>query len=108
MKTKHTPAPWEVFEHSWSNSGIYGGDKNSKNICNLSIYDEATEETQNELTKEMDANAKLIAAAPELLESLELLLETCEYSDANHEEYNAAVAAIAKAKGITPCTTNQP
>jgi len=63
----HTPGPWELFEHSWSDSSIYGGPKNEKLICKFSIYGEATEETQEHLEKEMDANARLIAAAPELL-----------------------------------------
>lgn len=33
----------------------------------MSIYDEATEETQAELEDEMNANARLIAAAPEMI-----------------------------------------
>lgn len=70
----HTAGPWEVFEHSWSDSSICGGNRNSKTICSMSIYSEATEETQLALESEMDANAHLIAAAPDLLEALRPLV----------------------------------
>ena len=51
------------------------------------------------LHTDIEANARLIASAPELLEALINLLETCEYGDSNADEYNAAAKAIAKAKG---------
>lgn len=70
--TKHTPGPWEICEHSWADTGIYteGG---GKRIAGLSIYDEATEKTQSKLEDQMLANAKLIAAAPDLLKALQEL-----------------------------------
>lgn len=50
---------WEVVEHSWSDTSIMCGDKT---ICTMSIYDEATEETQEELEDEVSRNFKLIAS----------------------------------------------
>lgn len=65
--SKHTPGPWRVVEHSWSDTGIYS-DKH--HIAHLSIEGVATERNQSELEASMGANAKLIAAAPDLLEAL--------------------------------------
>lgn len=69
---KHTPGPWRVVEHSWSDTGIYS-DKN--HIAHLSIEGVATESNQSQLEASMGANAKLIAAAPELLEACQTLAE---------------------------------
>ncbi|OZI26934.1 hypothetical protein CAL26_04995 [Bordetella genomosp. 9] len=54
------------------------------------------------LRKEQEPNARLIAAAPELLEALEELLwrAECELSDPTTEVDNAR-AAIAKAIGVS-------
>jgi hypothetical protein len=71
MAGKHTSGPWTVVEHSWSDIGVYAG---AHRVCLLSIYDEATEETQSELEARDSANARLIAAAPELLEALQTLV----------------------------------
>ena len=102
----HTPGPWELFEHSWSDSSICGGVKNSKKICSLSIYDDATEENQSELESEMDANARLIAAAPELLEALQecvieldCLMKTRPAYQGGMNMVERAKSAIAKATG---------
>jgi hypothetical protein len=58
--------------------------------------------------KEAEANARLIAAAPDLLEALDSLLEQTldldlasgnELMDREKEAYEKAIAAIAKARG---------
>lgn len=46
--------------------------------------------------EEAEANARLIAAAPEMLEALEGILAI---TDRDHAAWNKARAAIAKAKG---------
>lgn len=51
MIKQHTPTPWEVIEHSWSDSSIY--DSNGKCILTVSIYNDATEENQEDLEDEM-------------------------------------------------------
>lgn len=54
------------------------------------------------------ANARLIAAAPELLEAMELLNDEAEVGHAEYQDWcetcravKAAKAAIAKARGVT-------
>lgn len=61
MKTKHTPAPWAVTS-------------NANNQLSCFIHG-----AESELISIVDneANAKLIAAAPELLQALKHLLNTC-------------------------------
>lgn len=97
MAGKHTAGPWAVVEHSWSDIGVYASEHR---VCLLSIYDEATEETQSELEARDSANARLIAAAPELLEALWVATE----HNALHfgERHNTVIqgrAAILKATG---------
>lgn len=53
--------PWTVEKHSWSDTGIYEGDRS---IAMLSIEGRATEETLASLEAEMAAHARLISAAP--------------------------------------------
>lgn len=73
MSTKHTPAPWEY----------QGGDNASVEVnigettANIDRQDKNT--GQYVISREeMEANAKLIAAAPELLEALEELMKVYE------------------------------
>lgn len=89
--SKHTPGPWQVVEHSWSDTGIYS-DKH--HIAHLSIEGVATESNQSQLEASMDANAKLIAAAPELLNAVRFLLSNPDnrISPADIEAANAAIA----------------
>lgn len=66
---KGTPGEWEIIEHNWSDTSIMSG---GKTICTVSIYDEATEETQDELEAEVLANFKVIKTAPKMLEMLKV------------------------------------
>jgi hypothetical protein len=94
---KHSSTPWRKFEHSWDSTSI--ADSNGNIICSLSIYDEATEENQQELEAQMDANAKLIKAAPELLQNLLIMLELIRLGyNANEcsKEIKTAEEVIAK------------
>ena len=67
---KHTPGPWTKVDHNWSQTSIV---TRNRTICRLDITDEATEETEQALAGEAEANANLIAAAPQMLEALEEL-----------------------------------
>lgn len=75
MEFKGTKGKWELIEHNWSDSSIMCGDGV---ICTSSIYDDATEENQEQLESEMSANMTLIASAPEMLNLLKAMCE--EYS----------------------------
>ena len=101
MGTKHTPGPWvwecdpeedcgtnmfgadgvQVIEYAhWSSGMAFANDNRSINV----------------------ANARLIAAAPELLGALEDYVKTHEFlGHADRPHYRAAIKAIAKAKGET-------
>ena len=94
MDTKHTPGPWDV------SSGM--------------VWHEGTpiarmdRETPDTTPVERDCNARLIAAAPELLEAVDLLLDglvptaTLDgfISPESERAINAAHKAIAKATGV--------
>lgn len=92
MSTKHTPGPWIAHEDAIFQEKPHG--EVSPLICDTINGRKFTGE-------ERGANARLIAAAPELLDALQSLLARVS-SDiiANqcwHEEQRAARAAIAKA-----------
>ena len=91
MKTLHTPAPWQVDYSGNCHIGII--DKNERTIafCNL----------QNEDGHEDELNARLIAAAPDLLEALDWALRQLEDDlDPDHQvAFDVAFYTLRKAKG---------
>lgn len=106
---KPTPGPWSVCEHSWCETSIRAPSTDHA-LCRLDI-NHATEESQEADEAQMAANARLMAAAPELLEAAKLVLEWYEAED-NHsgtdfyqrmqmcrDSEDAIRAAIAKATG---------
>lgn len=101
MQSSFTPGPWRVFEHSWCDTSI-GAPGTSNAICRLDI-NHATEESQEADEAQMAANARLIAAAPELLEALQRLSAQCTRlrlpDQAETDAEKTARAVIAKATG---------
>lgn len=96
MNGKHTPGPWSQDKYG----NVISADKETIKVEGVSLSGRSTEETR--------ANARLIAAAPELLAALEAMLEAVRqnidgipptadqiFAKAGH----SAVAAIAKATG---------
>jgi hypothetical protein len=110
---QHTPGPWEVdpSEYSdmiWTAGSPYGQDK--MHIADVRGWGHLTGRgscafSDANASKIMEANARLIAAAPELLAELERLV-TYFGPDRGPAELRAklndARAAITKAKGNTP------
>ena len=101
MTQKHTPAPWLVFDNHPDRACLHVAPEGSNPVCN----DVATVYTSN---KNADADARLIAAAPELLEALEFIFEQVTNEKNHHHTLGAfshgagidmAKKAIAKAKG---------
>jgi hypothetical protein len=84
---QHTSGPWQVNSLTRIEAADYGL------IANV----------RGDLSEaETHANARLIAAAPELLdalESLEMFMRDCMTEDADLDVWKLARAAIAKAKG---------
>ena len=93
--SKHTPGPWTYEEEAYHMEQVFG----PKGLIAKVVGDSA----------ETCFNAHLIAAAPDLLESLRLLHDNlAEYQRLNNlsgydnSDMKMARAAIAKAKGATP------
>ena len=106
---RHTPGPWA------NNGGrIEACEPYTSQSINVAVVGEANHQTPTDT-----ANARLIAAAPELLEALESLVATiaahdieslsCDrdgekYCDCLRGAANNARAAIAKATEQIPCS----
>jgi hypothetical protein len=111
MITQHTPGPWEAIDKKPSARGNYcfsvepGGEYRG-DIC----YIQACEHIGGISNGEVVANVRLIAAAPEMLEALEVTAENIRSLGpagalskvfAPYEEWLKVVeAAIARAKGV--------
>ena len=93
----HTPGPWSIDDAgAWIN--IYGSESDDANIvAKIEITDGSTDYLHDQETAR--ANARLIAAAPELLEALEALLGNCLDSEGLAAAHAKARAALAKAGG---------
>lgn len=92
--TKHTPGPWHV-----SDPRPYASTHCVDVIGGLSLVAQCVPQSERNTEK---ANARLIAAAPDLLAALKGLLgdRTLAGMDKmEQEEIDAALAAIAKAEG---------
>ena len=85
---KHTPGPWNVTR---TNTGVRSADAF---LCRIWMLRNG----------QGVANARLIAAAPDLLEALKRIYDLpcdcpCEVGDDTVSAYDQALAAIAKAEG---------
>ena len=77
METKHTPGPWKLIEQGDAN--MYGMvTAGNRWIISFQQNGELMSETQL-------ANAKLMSVAPELLETLELLLSDVKQLLGDHD-----------------------
>lgn len=88
-KAKHTPGPWNIYFNSQDDLVI------------RKMFADGQESHVVARCHSGYANARLIAAAPELLEALETLAEHFEYYMGDNEcrPLENARAAIAKATG---------
>jgi hypothetical protein len=86
MNTKHTPGPW----HIGTTGHVVNFDR--CRICTL-------EPMPGNDTAEIDANARLIAAAPIMLDALQWYARECSATATDCPSYHMARAAIAAATG---------
>ena len=119
----HTPGPWQLscIDGVEDSLMVGGGNDGSDIVADIRTYENDISETQNspqqmwvkkrlaeleKKEKEAHANARLIAAAPELLEMCKLFEECMETIDGN-DGYDASYelakvrAVLAKVKGET-------
>ena len=91
-ENKHTPAPWKVFcTRPGSNNNDYTLEKPS----NKKGYYKHV----NISAEEREANAHLIAAAPELLEVLEQTFEDLKNGSYDENNVEPIINVIKKARG---------
>lgn len=103
MSAQHTPGPWIIGDENNSHAQVcIGATDMTADMSRESSYTGQMVMSR----EEMLANARLIAAAPDLLEALDKVWPFLQEDDghgANAPAYqsaiNAARAAIAKAKG---------
>ena len=87
MSETHTPGPWYAIEYA----GMWG-------IQSVDEYSQDNNLLDMENDDRAEANAKLIAAAPDLLEALINVFEHAKLIiNDNHSDYKAAISAIKKA-----------
>jgi hypothetical protein len=94
MSTQHTPGPWHI-----SGSTVKGphpkDPQNRLRIVAQTVFDKGT------WIDETRANARLIAAAPDLLEALQYMANVCPSIDSTGDDaHTKARATIAKATGV--------
>lgn len=85
----HTPGPWTI-----NGTAIEAEDKEQRGILIAHVFDE-----DDNGAAEHDANARLIAAAPELLERLKARRGGCRCAGEECPRCKADDAVIAKAEG---------
>lgn len=96
--SEHTPGPWRILE--WANErkgfiAIVGPSDPPEHVSDVFPFGKRAE---GQPLAQHQANARLIAAAPELLNALQELLHDA-FEDAHPEGVKKARAAIAKAEG---------
>jgi hypothetical protein len=89
---KHTPGPWKVYTAKNGGKIIGIGDAEGGGVTdpNFALW---------RAGKEQQANARLIAAAPDLLAALEGMMALLDAGSLYEPQAYAARAAIAKARG---------
>lgn len=101
VKRPWTPGPWVMGDETNSHAQVCLGESNcSVDLRRFADYPHCPEMSRNEML----ANAHLIAAAPELFEALDRLIQEADESfyGATNEAMNQALAALAKALGGQP------
>lgn len=89
MKSQHTPGPWAVQKSSNPKNGTAWRD----------IVSLGGEFSPAYVGEALDRDAALIAAAPDLLNALKMVLDDPNALDGRPRTYEIVCAAIAKAEG---------
>lgn len=99
MERKHTPGPWEIYDEEFDDRRGYQEPKIIANGSDSALVHEIC--TIRIGLKETPANARLIAAAPDLLAACQLALDTMsDYRNNTPADVQQFIrAAISKAEG---------
>lgn len=103
--SKHTPGPWEVAENDDEFECVDIFDMGLMAIIDdlgdPVAHVESWVDDGDDKHEEAMANARLIAAAPDLLSACEMMLDQlkCDYLEPDGERWSYALEAIAKATG---------
>jgi hypothetical protein len=103
MDSKHTPGPWiadSAGYGGWRFDGGYNGVIRTLDGFHVFAGPSSFLALRGRDAAEADANARLIAAAPELLEALQYVMSA--HGEQLHDAFDAAEKAIAKATAVTP------
>lgn len=95
MSQQHTPGPWTVDGQHYDYYASFSVKAGGRGVCAISSNIKRP-------GAESAANARLIAAAPDLLAALQDLLNATDETYDNRHERQAALDAIAKATGGAP------
>jgi hypothetical protein len=102
---KHTPGPWTAKDESgqyFCDHDWHAESDSASLSCSAPIHANgevvAIAVTEGWSDAKIDANARLIAAAPDLLDALESLVEGMDASGIKGSYLESARAAIAKAR----------
>lgn len=110
--TAWSDGPWSHVDNSWEFSTVY--DQHGSVLASVPIHHLVTEETQDGYERSKEANARLIAASPDLFEALAeidrlslVILSAVNYADRDNLEavsgvLKASRAALARARGEKP------
>lgn len=101
----HTPGPWEIETNGqWGLVSADGRDGQGWIICDLGVHVDLScsnrDYVSQQILDEVDANARLIKAAPDLLASLVEIMDAMD-DGSDEPALVAARAAIASATGAS-------
>ena len=98
----HTPGPWESIRHEkWRD---WEPQKQPSSVCHVGDYTIITSGPSYEFHGTDEADARLIAAAPDLLGALKTMINAVGNKPVTSvdEAERLAIAAIAKATSVSP------
>lgn len=97
--SKHTPGPWEIDEQDYGDELWFGG--TGCGLVTVNGWSNGGRKDQPDEWAQLLTDARLIAAAPELLEALKGMVEHfwIAGSEAEWDAIQKATKTIAKAEG---------
>jgi hypothetical protein len=99
MTAQHTPGPWSQIPQSTGGPIIAHKYETGNQLNPIGLRLVGLTMARKDSLKEDEANARLMAAAPDLLSALRMVLDDPSSLDGRPRTYEAVRAAIKKAEG---------